>query len=72
MLGYYFIGRCPKLFGIILNYLRYNTLNIKGKSKEELDLIFDEFEYYLIPFPGIFLLFILIFLTDSINITNIL
>jgi len=46
--GTYFIDRNPKFFGMILDYLRKDSINISGLSSSELTDLQDEVEFYQI------------------------
>lgn len=47
--GSYFIDRNPKLFAIILEYLRTGKLYVKHLDSEQLIALKEELDYYQIP-----------------------
>jgi len=49
--GVYFIDRNPKYFGTILDYMRYETIDLEDWSNKDLSLLKIELDYYQIPLP---------------------
>lgn len=50
-IGYYFLDRTPTYFGMVLSYLRDGRLELRGKSSFEIELIKEEFDFFLITVP---------------------
>jgi len=51
--GEYFIDRNPKLFGVILDFLRSGKINLMGWSQEDLQMLEEDLDYYQIKISEI-------------------
>lgn len=49
--GAYFIDRCPKLFPVLLDYLRMGKVNVKMFAYDVMADLKDEFDFYQIALP---------------------
>lgn len=50
--GVYFLDRSPKLFGVVLEYLRSGTLDLRGRAFSDIQAIRHEFQFYLLPWDA--------------------